>query len=176
VAAARQSSPLTYELVDLAAVRLPFLDEPRMAALQQYEHEHTRAWSRLVSSYAGFFFVFPQYNWGYPAALKNALDFLYYEWRGKPASFLTYGTHGGSKAAGQFSVVLHGLQMQVLDDHVRAVITEDDLNADWQLTDAAATLLPNLAAIRAIDAQLSRALRAPAGGGGTCDGAGHCRS
>ena len=90
--AAQQESVLHYELLDLAEVNLPFLDEPRKAALGQYEHEHTRAWSRLVSSYAGFIFVFPQYNWGYPAPLKNALDFLYHEWNGKPASFVTNGT------------------------------------------------------------------------------------
>src|SRR5580658_4853320 len=54
---AQQDSPLHYELVDLAEVDLPFLDEPLMAALQQYEHEHTRAWSRTVGSYDGFIFV-----------------------------------------------------------------------------------------------------------------------
>ncbi len=47
--------------------------------------------------------MFPQYNWGYPAVLKNALDYLYREWRDKPASFITYGTRGGTKAAEQFT-------------------------------------------------------------------------
>ena len=55
------------------------LDEPLNAALQDYKHAHTKAWSNLISSFAGFVFVFPQYNWGHPAALKNALDYLYYE-------------------------------------------------------------------------------------------------
>ena len=91
-------------------VDLPFLDEPRMAALGHYEHEHTLAWSSLVDSFDGFIFVFPQYNWGYPAVLKNALDFLYAEWRDKPASFLTFGTRGGSLAAEQFHVVMVGLR------------------------------------------------------------------
>jgi NAD(P)H-dependent FMN reductase len=96
---AQEGSPLHYELLDLAEVDLPFLDEPLMGALGQYEHEHTRAWSRTVSSYGGFVFVFPQYNWGYPAVLKNALDFLYAEWGGKPASCVTYGTRGGNRGA-----------------------------------------------------------------------------
>jgi NAD(P)H-dependent FMN reductase len=156
--AAQQSSPLHYELLDLAEVNLPFLDEPLKAALNQYEHEHTRAWSRLVSSYDGFFFVFPQYNWGYPAPLKNALDFLYLEWQGKPASFLTYGTRGGSKAAEQFATVLQGLHMRILDDHVQAVITDDDVDENWQLKDVNATLDPNLPQLRKIDAQLVEAL------------------
>jgi NAD(P)H-dependent FMN reductase len=80
---------LHYELVDLALVNLPLLDEPLTAALRQYEHGHTRAWSRTISSYDGFAFVFPQYNWGYPAALKNAVDFLYVEWNNEPAACVT---------------------------------------------------------------------------------------
>ncbi len=46
-------------------------------------------------------FVSPQYNWGYPAPLKNAIDHLYKEWAGKPAMIVTYGGHGGSKCAAQ---------------------------------------------------------------------------
>ncbi|MGD0065920.1 MAG: NAD(P)H-dependent oxidoreductase [Streptosporangiaceae bacterium] len=123
---AQEGSPLRYELVDLAEVGLPFLDEPRKAALHTYEH--TRAWSRTVSSFDGFVFVFPQYNWGYPAPLKNALDYLYVEWRDKPASLVSYGTGGGSKTAEQFHVVLAGLHMRELDDHLELVITDDGLD------------------------------------------------
>ena len=96
--AAQAESPLRYELVDLAEVNLPFLDEPLKAALGQYQHEHTRDWSDLVSSYDGFLFVSPQYNWGYPAPLKNALDFLYSEWSGKAATCVTYGTRRRSQS------------------------------------------------------------------------------
>jgi NAD(P)H-dependent FMN reductase len=154
-----QASPLHYELLDLAQVNLPFLDEPLMAALQRYEHEHTRAWSQLVSSYAGFLFVFPQYNWGYPAVLKNALDFLYHEWHDKPASFLTYGTRGGNRAADQFTTILHGLHMRALDDHIEAVITDNDVDHNWQLNDVDATLRPNLSQLEKIDTQMIEALR-----------------
>jgi NAD(P)H-dependent FMN reductase len=74
-AVAQDASPLEYGLIDLADVALPFLDEPLMAALGSYQHEHTKRWSELVQSYDGFVFVMPQYNWGYTAVLKNALDF-----------------------------------------------------------------------------------------------------
>jgi NAD(P)H-dependent FMN reductase len=90
-------------------------------------------------------FVFPQYNWGYPGVLKNALDYLYQEWHDKPASLITYGTRGGNKAAEQFITVLHGLHMRVLDDHIEAVITDDDVDADWQLVNVHATLPPGAA-------------------------------
>jgi NAD(P)H-dependent FMN reductase len=83
--------------VDLAQVGLPFLDEPLKPALGHDAHEHTRAWSRLVTSFDAFVLVSPQYNWGYPAPSENALDFLYAEWRDKPAGLVTYGTRGEAK-------------------------------------------------------------------------------
>jgi NAD(P)H-dependent FMN reductase len=155
---AQQQSPLHYELIDLAEINLPFLDEPLKPALGKYEHEHTRAWSRLISSYSGFVFVFPQYNWGYPAPLKNALDFLYYEWHDKPAASVTYGTRGGNKGAAQFHGVLEGVHMRPLEDRLEIVITDEDVDEDWQLRDASATLRPYLQQVRQLDAQLVEAL------------------
>jgi len=48
--------------------------------------------------------------------------------------------------------------MRVLDDHVEAVITDDDVDEDWQLKDIDATLRPNLPLIRKIDGELVEAL------------------
>jgi NAD(P)H-dependent FMN reductase len=150
-AVARVGGTLRYETLDLAEVNLPFLDEPLMAALGNYEHEHTKAWSRIVSAYDGFIFVFPQYNWGYPAPLKNALD-----------SFVTYGTHGGSRAADQFSGLLRGLHMIELADHLEVVITDEDVDASWQLRDLDAVMFPYTEQTRAIDAQMVAALEGSA--------------
>jgi len=155
----QEHSSLRYELLDLAEVNLPLLDEPLMAALGQYQHEHTRAWSRTVSSFGGFVFVFPQYNWGYPAALKNALDFLYAEWSGKPASYVTYGTRGGNRGARQIREVLAGLHMRELDGHLELVITEDDVDEEWQLKDLGSTLRPYVEQARMIDVQMVDALK-----------------
>jgi NAD(P)H-dependent FMN reductase len=156
--AAREQSQLGYELLDLATIDLPFLDEPLKPALRQYEHEHTRAWSRIVSGYDAFVFVFPQYNWGYPAPLKNALDFLYEEWRGRPATSVTYGTRGGNKGAQQFLGVLEGLRMRPLAGRVEIVIGDDDVDEDWQLRDLDGTLGPYREQIHRLDAQLLEAL------------------
>lgn len=62
-----------------------------------YHHETTKRWSEKIATYAGFIFIVPQYNWGYPAVLKNALDYLYREWQGKPACLVTFGGHGAHK-------------------------------------------------------------------------------
>jgi NAD(P)H-dependent FMN reductase len=157
----QSESPLHYELIDLAEVNLPFLDEPVMAARGEYEHEHTRAWSQLVSSFEGFLFVFPQYNWGYPAVLKNALDFLYWEWREKPVSFVTFGTRGGSRAALQIQGVLQGLHMNELADHLEIRIAEYDVDEKWQLKDLEGLLLPYREQLLTIDREMVAALSLP---------------
>jgi len=147
-----------YEIVDLAAVDLPFLDEPTIPALGHYEHEHTKAWGRLVDGYDGFFFVLPQYNWGYPAILKNALDFLFSEWNNKPASYATYGTRGGGLAAQQIQQVLTGLHMRLLDDHLEIAITFDDFDNEGQVKDLDAVLSPYLERLQQISQQMHDAL------------------
>jgi NAD(P)H-dependent FMN reductase len=105
----------TLHLIDLGEWNLPFFDESgvpsKITDPSQYDHEHTRAWSREVSSHDAFVFVTPQYNWGYPAVLKNAIDFLYNEWKDKPAMIVSYGGHGGGKCAGQLGQVLCGVRM-----------------------------------------------------------------
>ena len=158
----QRGSSLHYELVDLAEIDLPWLDEPFMAALGDYEHDHTRAWSRLISAYQGFVFVFPQYNWGYPAPLKNALDFLYHEWHGKPTTSVTYGTRGGNKGAQQIHQVFAGLHMRVLDDHLEVTITKEQLDERWQLADLEAAMRPYLTGVRRIDRQMTDALTSSA--------------
>lgn len=96
---------VSYELVDLQDYNLPLLDEPGVPAKDEPTQQHTRVWQARVKALHGFVFVTAQYNWGIPAVLKNALDFLYKEWTGKPAAIISYGGHGGGKAAGQLTQV-----------------------------------------------------------------------
>ncbi|MEZ5114335.1 MAG: NAD(P)H-dependent oxidoreductase [Nocardioidaceae bacterium] len=46
-----------------------------------YENPKTTRWSQTIEQYDGYVFVTPEYNHGVPAALKNAVDVLYPEWR-----------------------------------------------------------------------------------------------
>jgi NAD(P)H-dependent FMN reductase len=109
----RESLAAVFELVDLRDWPLPMDAEPGIPAHGQYEHPTTKAWSARIDGADGFVFVTPQYNWGYPAPLKNAIDHLYAEWRGKPAAIITYGGHGGGKCAAQLHEVLSGLKMKL---------------------------------------------------------------
>src|SRR5215216_4804250 len=75
------------EVLDLAAINLPFLDEPEHPRLQKYQHQHTKDWSDKIDNGDAYIIVTPEYNFGYPASIKNALDFLYNEWCYKPVAF-----------------------------------------------------------------------------------------
>lgn len=88
---ARAHGRFDVELVDLAEVDLPLLDEPAHPRLGQYEHAHTRAWSETVDRADAFVFVTPEYDHAPPASLVNALQHLVREWAYKPVGFVSYG-------------------------------------------------------------------------------------
>lgn len=107
------------EMVDLAAVALPILDEPNHPRLRQYVHQHTKDWSATVDRADAFVFVVPEYNYGYNAALKNALDFLHHEWQYKPVGFVSYGgVAAGTRAVQQLKPVVGALKMLALNESV----------------------------------------------------------
>jgi len=117
-------------LVDLAQVGLPLYDEPRHPMLQQYEHAHTRAWSRSVASADAFVFVTPEYNYGPPPALVNALNYVYKEWNYKPAAFVSYGgVSGGMRAVQAEKQTLTTLRMVPIFEYVAIPMVAERLDA-----------------------------------------------
>ena len=124
------STKLKFNEIDLRTIDLPFLDESKIPALGQYEHSYTREWSNLISSYDGLIFVFPQYNWGYPAVLKNALDYLANEWKNKPVSLVTFGAHGGAQAQIAMRLVITGFHMKQLAINPQLKISPSDSVAE----------------------------------------------
>jgi NAD(P)H-dependent FMN reductase len=107
------------ELVDLADVGLPLLDEPRPPGRGEYVHEHTRRWSEVVRAGDAYAFVVPEYNHSFGAATKNALDYLAKEWAGKPAAFVGYGgVAAGARAIQALVPVVSALGMVPLSKSV----------------------------------------------------------
>jgi NAD(P)H-dependent FMN reductase len=107
------------DLVDLKQVGLPLFDEPRHPRFKQYEHAHTKAWSARVSTADAFVFVTPEYNYGVPPSLINAVDFLSSEWAYKAAGFVSYGgMSGGTRAVQMAKLVLTSLKIVTLPEAV----------------------------------------------------------
>jgi NAD(P)H-dependent FMN reductase len=106
-------------VTDLAQLALPLLDEPYLPRTRQYVHEHTRRWSSIVDSADAFVFVMPEYNHGFPAPLKNAIDYLHEEWAYKPVGFVSYGgLSAGMRAVQMLKPVLTCLHMIPVTEQV----------------------------------------------------------
>ncbi|MEU4340836.1 NAD(P)H-dependent oxidoreductase [Nocardia sp. NPDC023852] len=115
----RLDGRFTIEVTDLAELALPMMDEPHNPRARNYVHEHTRSWSSTVDACDAVVFVMPEYNHGFPAPLKNALDYLHDEWAFKPAGFVSYGgLSGGMRAVQLLKPVLTALRMLPLTDQV----------------------------------------------------------
>ncbi|VXB41523.1 NADPH-dependent FMN reductase [Arthrobacter sp. 9AX] len=108
---ARERTDARFDFLDVADFDLPLLDEPVPPSRGQYHHEHTRNWARAVEQFDGYIFVTGEYNHSIPAALKNALDYLYKEWNNKAAAFVSYGSAGGIRAVEQLRAVAGELQL-----------------------------------------------------------------
>lgn len=107
------------ELVDLADLALPLLNEPHHPSKRHYLHEHTRRWSASVNAADAFVLVMPEYDFGFTAPLKNALDYLDTEWHHKPVGFVSYGmTSEGMRAVEMIKPVLISLKMLPVHDAV----------------------------------------------------------
>lgn len=116
---ANRAEDFEVDVLDLAEIDLPFLDEPEHPSKRDYRHAHTWAWSERVEACDAFIVVTPEYNYGMPAPLKNALDFLYREWWYKPVGFVSYGgTSGGTRAVQMIKQVVTTLRMVPIGDTV----------------------------------------------------------
>lgn len=146
-------------MLDLRELNLPLLDEPKMPAMGDYELESTREWSQLVQSVDALVIVTPEYNGGYPASLKNALDSLYAEWEGKPVAAVGYGFGGGARAVDALNLILANLKMQVQE--------APGLTFDEHLTPAGE--ITNDAPAEAVAAVLESLARAAASRSATVD-------
>jgi NAD(P)H-dependent FMN reductase len=146
-------------VVDLAEFTLPLLDEPNHPRLRNYVNRHTHEWSAMVDAADAFAFVTPEYNHGYPASLKNAIDYLHHEWRFKPVGFISYGgVAAGTRSVEQLQQVVTAVKLTPVIEQVNVpfyqqfIDDEGVLQANEVMETAAVALLDQLV-------RLERALR-----------------
>ena len=105
------------ELIDLTDWTIPYSDT--IAPAMGYSSEIVKRWSEKIKSADGYIIVTPEYNHGYPAVLKNALDHLYEEWNNKPVAFVSYGgPSAGIRVVEQLRQVVVELQMAPIREEV----------------------------------------------------------
>ena len=97
---ARQHGSFEVELLDLGEINLPMMNEPHHPVQKKYTFEHTKSWSAKIEEAEAFIFVTAEYDFHYPAPLRNALEYLYSEWSYKAAGIVSYGgVSAGTRAA-----------------------------------------------------------------------------
>lgn len=99
------------ELVDLRDYPLPFFDAAAPArTLRDYPNAETRRFGETIDRADGYVLVTPEYNHGYSAVLKNAIDHTFVEWQHKPVTFVGWGNVGGARAIEQLRLVMIELE------------------------------------------------------------------
>jgi NAD(P)H-dependent FMN reductase len=126
---------VTYEIVDLADHALPFFNEPIHPYMNNYSHDHTHKWSKKIKEADAYIFLTPEYNDGYPAVLKNAIDYLFHEWTAKPVMVVSYGVQGGITVSAQLLQVVTRLKMLPTATSPALTLSRDMSGEDGQIKD-----------------------------------------
>ena len=113
-------------LLDLRDFPMPFFDSPVSPAMPgraPYENEVVRKWTAAIGASDGFIVVTPEYNFGPPAVLKNAIDWVYPEWNRKAITFVSYGGAGGARSVQQLREIAIELQLAPIRAAVHIPVT-----------------------------------------------------
>ena len=103
------------ELVDLRDHDLQMFDGRAPArTLRDYSRDDVARLGRTLDRADGYVVLTGEYNHGYPAVLKNAMDWTFIEWRRKPITFVGWGNVGGARAIEQLREVAVEFEMAPL--------------------------------------------------------------
>jgi NAD(P)H-dependent FMN reductase len=104
---------------------MPFFDQavpPAMPGRPPYTNEVVQRWTAAIAQSDGFVFVTPEYNFGPPAVLKNAIDWVYPEWNRKAAAFVSAGGVGGARSIQQLRETASALQLALISASVNVPV------------------------------------------------------
>ncbi|KAK9457444.1 flavoprotein-like protein [Dipodascopsis uninucleata] len=109
---------IEFSIIDLAELDIPMHSlEPHEPKSGIYMQPGTIEWSNIVKSASGIIFITPVYNHSYPAAIKNALDYLKAEWINMPAAVVSYSKRLLACGAEDLARVLRYLKMKVAEPY-----------------------------------------------------------
>lgn len=131
-----KTDEVSYEVLDLRDYEMPFYNEsisPAYVQNGEYPNETVRKFASKIAEADAFLMIAPEYNHGYTAVLKNALDSVYAEWNHKAVGFVSYGSVGGGRVVEQLREVAVELQMA-------STRTAVHIQAPWNLLDESGKL------------------------------------
>ena len=126
------------ELVDLREYPLPCFDgSPPDRTPRDYPSDEVARFCRTIDRADGYVVLAAEYYQGYPAMLKNAMDWTFVEWQRKPVSYVGWGGIGGPDAVEPLRQVAVESEMAPLRHAVH--ILPDIIIAARQLADSRST-------------------------------------
>jgi NAD(P)H-dependent FMN reductase len=105
---------VTAKLLDLRDFPMPFFDQmmpPAAPGRPAYSNEVVQRWTAEIAEADAFVIITAEYNFGPPAVLKNAIDWVSAEWNRKPVGFVSYGSSAGVRSVQQLREAVVELQM-----------------------------------------------------------------
>lgn len=130
----------TCELVDFKELPLPFYNSPTVPVVYfktGYPNENAQKWSNIAKNADAFIIVSPEYNHGYPAVLKNALDWLYLEFEKKPFGLVgvSDGSTGGARMIENLRPVIQNYNAMSIRETVMVGPVDKYFSVDGNLLD-----------------------------------------
>jgi NAD(P)H-dependent FMN reductase len=128
-------------LLDLRDFPMPFFDQPLTPAMPgrpAFENEAVQRWTAAIGASDGYVIATAEYNYGPAAVLKNAIDWVYPEWRRKPVSFISWGSAAGTRSVQQLRQTAIELQLAPIRSSVHIPVST--LMAHYQGGDVATGL------------------------------------
>ncbi len=110
--AAQNLQNTTVEVVDLADYPLPLFDEPVSPQYnpKRQSNEVAQKWLHKLSEADAYVLVTPEYNRSTSAVLKNALDYVDFQFAKKPVAIVAHGTTGGAAAVSHLRGIIPSLK------------------------------------------------------------------
>lgn len=102
----RENKLAETQMVDLMEYQFPIFEE-RLRLIENPTPE-MKEFAETVNHADGIIIITPEYNGGYPASLKNAIDLLYAEWQNKPLAIasVSSGPFAGTQVMQQLQFIL----------------------------------------------------------------------
>lgn len=129
----------TAEILDLKEFNFPVFEERLM--YQKDPSEKAKLFSEKIKNADAVIIVSPEYNGGYPASIKNAIDLLVKEWYHKPVGLVSVssGGFGGVNSLALLQTILLKIKAVVVPERFPVPKVEENFDANGNAKDKVTT-------------------------------------